>query len=396
MKRKRPRRVALGHPITLPWMALFVRGVREYAQQHGGWVITISLAPLRSSNFSDMNAHTLKGWPGDGAILAIDSPAEARAARHLSIPVVNLSGALRKSDLPRVMVDQYAIGRLAAEHLMERGLHRLAYCGAPAPWYSQQRCLGFAQRAKKAGLPCEIFKMPSGESAWMPWHPRGVPLGHWLERLQCPVGLMAMNDHLARVVVDECQRLGLDVPHDVAVIGSDNDTIVDEFCQPTLSSVSRNAWQVGYEAAALLDRLMAGKNPPTHDILIPPDGVVARQSTDTVDVDDTQVAAAVRFMRDHLDKAVGVDQVSHHVAISRRQLEIRFRRHLGRSPHDYLCRLRVEAARRLLERPELTKLQKIAAASGFSSVQHLRQAFQRLVGVTPLEYHRQCQSRRIG
>jgi LacI family transcriptional regulator len=396
MKRKRTRSVALGHPISLPWMALFVRGVREYGRQHGGWVLTTTVAPMPDSNFAKLNGHTLKGWPGDGAILGISSRAEARAARRLDIPVVNLSGVLRNADLPRVMVDHYAIGRLAAEHLLERGLHRLAYCGASALWYSQQKCLGFAQRAKEAGTPCEIFNIPRGAGACRLWHPQGAPLGRWLKGLQRPVGLMAMNDHLACVVLDQCRQSGLNVPHEVALIGSDNDTIVCDFCQPTLSTVSRNAWRVGYEAAALLDRLMAGKSPPSHDILVPPDGVIARQSTDTVDVDDKKVAAAVRFMRDHLNKAVDVDQVSHHVAISRRRLEIRFRRHLGRSPHDYLCRLRVESAKTLLDRPELAKLQKIAATSGFASVQHLRQAFQRVAGMTPLEYHRQCQLHRIG
>jgi LacI family transcriptional regulator len=387
--------VALGHPITLPWMALFFRGMHEYARKHGNWVISISLPPVPDSNFSNLTAQSLQGWPGDGAILAIGSRADARAARRLDIPVVNLSGTLDHADLPRVMVDQCAIGRLAAEHLLERGLRRLAYCGASALWYSQQRCLGFALRAERAGVPCEIFKMPCGADARVPWHSRGAPLGRWLERLERPVGVMAMNDHLARVVVDQCQQLGLDVPHEVAVIGSDNDTIVGGLCQPTLSSVSRSAWRVGYEAAALLGRLMAGKSPPAHDILIPPDGVIARQSTDTIDVDDEHVAAAAHYMREHLDEAIGVDEVARHVAISRRQLEIRFRSHLGRSPHDYLCRLRVELARTLLQRPEQNKLQKVAAACGFSSVQHLRQTFQRLTGTTPLEYHRQCQLHRI-
>ena len=396
MKRKGSRRVALGHPVAVPWVALFVRGLSVYAQQHGGWVISTSLTPLTGSNFSDLNAYTLKGWPGDGAILAIGNQAEARAARRLSIPVVNLSGALRNADLPRVMVDQYAIGRLAAEHLLERGLRRLAYCGTSGHWYSQQRGLGFSERAKQAHVPCEISEMPAPTSARMAWHRRMAPLSRWLQRLERPIGLLAMNDHLARVIVNECEQLGIEVPYEVAVIGSDNDTIVCEFCQPTLSSVSRNAWRVGYEAAALLDRLMAGKSPPSHDILIPPDGVISRQSTDTVNVDDPNVAAAVRYMRDHLGDVFGVNRLSRHIAVSRRQLELRFRRALGRSPHDYLCRLRVESARTLLERPEHTKLQHIAAACGLSSVKHLRQVFQRQIGMTPLEYHRQCQLRRIG
>ena len=114
--------------------------------------------------------------------------------------------------------------------------------------------------------------------------------GHLIEVLAADqallhVGVMAVHDYRARVLVDACLRLGLDAPHDVAVIGTDNDPTICEFCQPTLSSISRSAWKVGYEAAALLDRLMAGNPAPEHDILIPPDGLVARLSTDTIAVD---------------------------------------------------------------------------------------------------------------
>ena len=216
-----------------------------------------------------------------------------------------------------------------------------------------------------------------------------APLDRWLQRLPRPVGLLTTHDYLSRVVVDECLRLGLNVPHEVAVIGIGNDTVVCEFCQPTLSSVSRNAWRVGYEAAALLDRLMAGKNPPSHDITIPPDGVITRQSTDTVNVDDAEVAAAVRFISDHLNESFGVDRVMRQVTISRRQLELRFRSALGLSPYDYLCRVRVQAAKRLLERPEHTKLQKIAMSCGFSGIEHLHDVFYRITGTMPVEYHRQ-------
>ncbi len=105
-------------------------------------------------------------------------------------------------------------------------------------------------------------------------HPVSLP---WM-------ALLAMQDYRARAAMDECQRLGLDIPHDVAVLGMEDDPTVCEFCRPTLSSVSRNGWQLGYETAALLDRLMDGRSPPSHDILVPSDGVVARQSTDTVAV----------------------------------------------------------------------------------------------------------------
>ena len=396
MRRKQVRRVALGgFPVTLPWVALFARGLSAYAEEHGDWIITTGAPSRTRGEFrSELDAYTLKGWPCDGAILAIDSHAEARVARRLGFPVVCMSAAVADVRVPRVMVDDRALGRMAADHLLERGLRHLAYLGMAGFWYSEQRGAGLVERAREAGVSCDVTMMPRPTNSRTPWHRRVAPLDRWLQRLPRPVGLLATHDYLSRIAVDECRRLGLNVPHEVAVVGTGNDIISCEFCQPTLSSVDRNTWRVGYEAAALLDRLMAGKAPPAHDILIPPQTVIARQSTDTINVDDAEVAAAIRCMSDHLAEAYGVDKVMRHVTVSRRQLELRFRRALGCSPHQYLCRLRVQAAKRLLERPEHIKLQKIAMSCGFSGIEHLHDAFHRAIGTTPVEYHRQWQLRR--
>lgn len=382
----RKRHVAIAYPVAVPWMALFVRGVVEYAQRHGGWDLTTSPPTITGSDDYALDVDRLRGWPGDGVIAAVGSRAEARQAQALGIPVVNLAATLEHVGLPRVMVDHYAMGRMAAEHLLDRGLRRLAYCGSERRWYSQLRCQGFVRRGQQAGVPCEVFQARPPTRGRQTWQQRVAPLADWLQSLQPPVGLLAVHDYRARVVVDECRRLGRRIPHDVAVVGLDNDPTVCEFCQPTLTSVSRNAWRVGYEAAALLDRLMAGQSPPPYDALIPPDGVVARQSTDTVAVDDPCVADAIHFIHDHLGQPFGVAQVVEASRVSRRELETRFRRLLEATPYDYICRARIERAKQLLQSRQRTKLHRVASACGFSSVERMRLVFLRMTGQTPVEY----------
>lgn len=386
--KKGARHVALAYPVAVPWMAMFMRGVTDYADRHGGWSFTTSPPTLTGAEEVAHNVHTLKGWPGDGVIAAIGSPAQARAALHLGIPVVNLSGALRDSHIPRVMTDHYAVGRLAADHLLERGLRRLAFCGVKGLWYSEQRQRGFMRRAEDAGVRCEVFETLRPRKSLATWQDRVAPLDRWLSRLKPPVGILAIHDYRARVIIDECLRLGLDIPHDVAVVGVDDDTAVCEICRPTLTSVSRNAWRWGYEAASLLDTLMSGKPPPRNEVLVPPDGIVARQSTETLAIDDPHVAAAVHFMCDHVAERFGIERVVEQVPISRRQLELRFRRVLGCTPHDYLCRVRVDRAKRLLRGTDRVKLRQVAAACGFPSVERLRLIFIRQAGMMPLEYRR--------
>lgn len=380
------RHVALAHPIAVPWMAMFVRGVTDYAKRHGGWSFTASPPSLRPAAEEALTLQSLRGWPGDGVIAAVSTAADARAARRLGKPVVNIAASLRSVGLPSVMPDHYGMGRLAAEHLLERGLCRLAYFGVEGLWYSRQRRLGFENAAKKANVPCDVLEVPYGGDSRRTWQQQLAPLTGWLQKLRPPLGLLAVQDYRARRVVDECQRLGLQVPHDVSVIGIDNDPIVCEFCEPTLSSVSRSPWRCGYETAALLDRLMNGKAPPPYDTLVPPEGVVARQSTDTVAVEDACVAAAVHYIHDHLAEPFDVGRVVRAAGVSRRQLELQFRRVLGATLYDYISRQRCQRAKKLLVAPERVKFGNLARACGFSSIERMRLVFKRLTGLTPQQY----------
>ncbi|MDZ7617526.1 MAG: DNA-binding transcriptional regulator [Patescibacteria group bacterium] len=386
------RRVALAYPVAVPWMALFMRGVADYGDRHGGWTILTSPPTLAGAEQFAISIRTLRGWRGDGIIAAIGSPEEARMARRLRTPVVNFGGALAECGLPRVMVDHYAIGRLAAEHLLDRGFRRLAYCGIEGPLYSRLRAEGFARAACLAGASCSALQVPSRFQTHATWQKYMAPLERWLRGLKPPVGLLVVDDYRARVIVELCQALGLRVSRDVAVVGVDNDSTVCDFCRPSLTSVSRSAWKNGYEAAAMLDTLMAGEPPSNCEVLIAPDGVVARQSTATMVLDEPHVAAAVQFMCDHLGEPLGIDQVVGKAAISRRQLELRFRKVLHCTPLEYLSRLRVEHAKDLLARPDHVKLETVAKACGLGSTERLRLVFQRVVGQTPTEYrqHIEC------
>ena len=143
--------------------------------------------------------------------------------------------------------------------MIERGFKRLAFCGIPhtrLTGWSERRQAAFEQYAREAGVPCSIFPVgssPGGRAVKL--HKQ---LSAWLQSLEKPVGLMACYDVRARHVLTVCQELGLLVPEDVAVIGVDNDELMCELTNPPLSSIEQGARTIGYQAAALLDQLMAG------------------------------------------------------------------------------------------------------------------------------------------
>ncbi len=365
-----------------PHLARLLCGITDYAQKCGAW--TLSFSP--ESLFIRMR--NLQGWPGDGVLALVHDEQEARAARALRLPVVNLSGALADPGLPRVVVDYQMAGRLAAEHLLDRGFQRFAFYGLEDRWHSHQRRIGFVERLQREGLECSVLEVPSGFDAPRPWRFWMKPLETWLPKLRTPVGVLAVHDPRGSLLVDVCLRLGLRVPEDVAVIGIDNDVLACEYARVPLSSVSRNDRRAGYEAAALLDRLMAGQAPPEKDILIPPDGVIRRRSTDTLAIEDPHVKRLAQYVIENVEKPFGVERLERLVPFSRRSLEQRFRKCVRCTPYEYINRIRVQRAEDLLTGPKRLTLGQIARCCGFSDTRRFRLVFQQVTGATPAEYRR--------
>jgi LacI family transcriptional regulator len=196
---------------------------------------------------------------------------------------------------------------------------------------------------------------------------------------------MACYDIRGQQVLDACRAAGWAVPGEVAVIGVDNDELLCDLASPPLSSVIPNAHRAGYEAAALLDRMMAGKRIAATARLIAPLGVAARQSTDVLAVDDREVARAVQFIREHASEGINVSDILQAVPLSRRVLEQRFQRLLGRTPRQEILQVRLNRVRQLLTETKLS-LYQIAERTGFEHVEYLSVVFKRETGLTPSRY----------
>jgi LacI family transcriptional regulator len=361
-----------------------MQGVFRYAAEHNlGWSYTIAPESLTLSVLD------LVDWPGDGVLAALNTAEEAEHAAAMSIPVVNISSTLAESPSPRSMVDNAAVGRIAAEHLLTRGLQHFAFYGLREVEYSKRRWMGFHQRLAQNGYePKKHLATPTFGFIGKVWIKQHEELVAWLESLPKPVGVFAVSDYRARHVLDACEQAGIPSPQQVAVLGVDNEQVICDHVVPRLSSVARNDTLEGYRAAELLHSCLRGDAPADADEPVPPLEVVSRESTAAFAVADTRLKQALEYLLDNVTDPITVEELAEHVDVSRRWLEYAFRDALGETPYQYLQRQRLLLAKRLLTEEPDAKVYRIAQRTGFSSVKQLSAAFQRAFGVTPGDYRK--------
>jgi len=239
----------------------------------------------------------------------------------------------------------------------------------------------FVGAVGEAGFPVSVV----GGAVAVP-HGRGETLGR-------TVGLLAANDRYAWHAIDACRAGGIRVPEDLAVLGVDNDVLLDDLVRPSLSSIKPAAFQVGIEAGRLLTALMDGGTAPARAMVIPPEGFVTRNSTDVLTLEDEAVVSAVRFIRLNADKPISVEDVQRDVMISRRNLERRFKLVLGRSLLQEIRRVRIERACDLLRDTDFD-MQLIAERCGFQSQIRFSTVFGQVRGVSPSGYRKKHRATR--
>lgn len=359
-----------------------LQGIAAYVRERRDWSVFVE--EVEHQRIPDF-----KAWNGDGLIVNFDNPSVVRALRGVDKPIVAVGGGRGwhdpESGIPYVATDDETIGRLAAEHLIDCGLRHFAFCGYPETrtniWMINRKS-GFTHRLAEAGFDCHAFH--GKHSTATRWERVLRELAAWLRALPLPVGLMGCYDYRARHVLEACNRVGLRVPDDVAVIGVDND-VVCELADPPLSSIEQGKFRIGYTAASTLDLLMSGTNRVERREVIAPVGLVPRQSTDILCVADQALATALRMIRERACHGLQASEVAAQVGLSRNTLDKRCKAQLGRSLDLEIRRVRMGCAKDLLARTTLP-LREIARKAGFGSEQYLSSVFSKSVGCRPSQY----------
>jgi len=356
-------------------------GMGQFARTRTDW----SLFPIRARTEADAQWQVAELDPVGVITRGRENEAWMMRLRERGVPIVQVAYSGREPWPTAVLPDHYLIGRMGAEHLLQRGYRSLAIRGTETD-SAQRMVAGFVEVAQEAGVPVNVLNL-------LP-HPRATEAQiisiqrKWIRRLPRPLGLMAVADESAVKLIHSVLLEEMTFGRDVAVLGFSNDIAICESVTPMLSSISIAHERIGYLAAQMLNDLMQGKPAPKQPIRIPPTRVVVRESTDLAATDDLELICAVNFIRDHMRQQIGVQDVADHVGLSRRTLERRFSRHLRHTVDREIRRQRIEQAKRLLIETDLS-VKRITAMCGFSRPEHLSRSFRMLEETTPLVYRRE-------
>lgn len=353
-----------------------LRGVRRYLAEYGPWSVFLEQRSLESDVPS-----WLPKWKGDGILSRTATDQVARAVRRQKIPAVELRTQRFGKDLPHLGLDNAAVARMAFDHLRECGFRHFGLYALDTEDFFRHRCSEFQRLVSEAGWPCSVLTRDIPEQ----WERQQQALVRWLKQLPKPVGVMACTDQLGFWILDACQRAEIDVPGQVAVVGSENDESLCTMAHPPLTSIEFNTETIGYEAAKLLDAMMKGNKPDYAQRLFEPQGIIIRSSSDCVAIDDEELARVLQYIRQHASSPLSVDDILRAVPMSRSSLERRMRRLLGRSPNEEILRVRMGLVQRMLIDTDLSIAQ-IAHRAGFDYPQHLAQTFRRVMGETPSSF----------
>lgn len=360
-----------------------LRGIAKYSKLHGPWSFYrerpfyghFKQFKSRVSEFKKINA--------DGIIIREPSVDQIEQFMKLGIPLI-ISPNLMDPKIPTVLTNAEKIGQLAAEHLLDRGFKHFAYCGFEEMQWSKNRYEYFANKIDQKNYKVDTFFATIKKSI-NPTEKDQAKLAHWLQSLPKPVGLLACNDDMGRIILDACKSSGFSVPEQIAVVGVDDDELTCELTDPPLSSIALHAEKAGYDVAELLDRLMHGEKMNGQVIMQDPSHVVTRQSSDVVAVNDLDVAHALVYIREHYKDPITVDDVANEVHLSRRHLYKKFMETLGHSVHKEIKNMRINHICRLLVESDLSIYQ-ITMSLGFTGIEHIARYFQNEKGIGPQEY----------
>ena len=388
---KRIRRVAVVLRMSGTAGRDILTGIFHFTRSNANWRTRLFQMP---DEFTPDAFRTEMAVGLDGIIASEPGPDEtARLVCNSRVPVSFigdpgpiLSG--RKSHIAFTRNDDEVVGRMGAHYLASLGQRR-SYGFVPTvsdQYWSTSRLKGFKAALAARGTGAEVFDSPGtapGSREDL------AALKDWLAALPKPAAVMTSWDTRATQVLAMCKDAHIKIPSQVAVIGVDNDELLDESSDPPVTSILPNHEQLGYAAARTLNNLMVRRSVRSSaPFLVKPVKVVERESAVASAPAAHLLSRATAYIRKNAVKGIKVKDVAAFLGVSRRLADLRFQQFSGEAINETITRHRLDAVKKFLattNRPIKT----ISEECGYIDPSYLKVLFKRRFGCTMRDWRRQ-------
>ena len=384
-------RLILMTDFTEAFAHYLLQGIYKYASTPGDWIVC-RMPPAYKERFGLKAVVTwAKKWKADAIIGQFSDTDDVSLFRKNGIIALAQDYKSRFSVIPNITSDYFATGAKAADFFIKRRYRHFAFFGYRNVVWSDERYMGYRRRLEDLGM--EVSPSYQEQDISELWHYDAEPIRRWLDSLPKPVAIFACDDNQGTKLIEVCNVAGYKVPEDVAVLGVDNDETVCQMSFPPQSSIVTDSVQGGYDAAKLIDDILAGRVEPSGEtnVVIRPLYIVSRTSTNVIATEDADVQKVLRFIYDNVHRKINVDDVLATVPMSRKLLEIRFRKAMGDSIYHFIGKVKLERFRSYLinmDRP----VGEIAGLVGEEDPNNIFRRFRKVYGCTPMEYRRKHNS----
>lgn len=356
-------------------------GITNYNKLHDKFTFFFNSPKYVHSDYEDGLIDRIIAWQPHGIFTR--EVGGIKRLLELNVPTVIAPNTGLFANYINLWGDGYEIGKMVGDHFISKGYKNFSFFGFKEFQWSFDRQKGFLECINKKEYDASEFIF---DNANLLWEDLPEKLMEWLSTLKKPCAIFSATDELNIPLLEATKKLGVKVPDDFSIIGVDNDVMICEMSSPTLSSISQNAVQAGFEAASALNRWIEYGQKPTSNIAVQTGNIITRNSTNALAVDDEHVRTALHYIANTApSEDISVDDVVKATVLSRRALEKKFQSVIKSSILDEIRKVRIERIKFLLVNSELS-IHQIAYELNFNNFENITRYFKQYTGLKPLEY----------
>ncbi|MBR5100049.1 MAG: DNA-binding transcriptional regulator [Bacteroidales bacterium] len=361
-----------------------LKGIIRYSSETEQWVVCRMPTAYKKRLGMKGVVKWAKNWGADVVIGQFEEHDKVNLFPKNGIVALAQDYKKKFSTIPNITADYIQTGRMAADLYLHKGFRNFAFFGYKGVCWSEERCEGFRGRIEEAGFG-DHFYLYDKQVIDNLWYYEAEELRNWLISLPKPVAVMACDDNQGNALIEACNSAGVKIPSELSLIGVDNDEVICTLSDPTLSSIQVDIEMGGYETARMASRMLKDPSFKGHDIVLQPKKIVHRVSTSAYATTDKEVLRALQYIRQNLCTKLSVCDVLEQVPLSRRLLEVRFKKVLGVSIYQYISQQRIGRFSELLLETN-DSIQEIAFKLGEDEAKSICRRFKELKGCTPTEW----------